>query len=280
VVSLFLGGGCGESNGKTDHRSDTLRIEAEAMSLRGPEVWTTEQAAAGKAVRFQKEGDRATTTLFLEKGTYQVRARTHGPHSERDAVRVAIAGEEWRFYYTDPERFGMASSNVPNQFSVPEDGEYTLELLFSEPKVAVDWVEISPWDWAAERMIEPPPLGNEPSLVSTFTSLSIYWKPEAGGPKNRASVEYRKTSAEPWRDAQALWYDDATDHPYWPGSYRGSIVGLAPGTTYEVRLTLASGRSVTVEAETWSETSAVQRLIEVDGGDGPYVTTTGGDADG
>ena len=64
----------------------------------------------------------------------------------------------------------------------------------------------------------------------------LYWSPPQGAPDNPARVEFREAGAsaaqglEPWFDARN-------------GEYRGSLVELKPGTSYEIRLTCRAVRA-------------------------------------
>jgi hypothetical protein len=53
-----------------------------------------------------------------------------------------------------------------------------------------------------------------------------------------------------------LWFDDRNSE------YRGSIVHLDPGTTYEVKLSLkATGKAATFTASTWKEKFPIAKTI-------------------
>ena len=100
----------------------------------------------------------------------------------------------------------------------------------------------------------------EPSAVSTFHSIGLYWSPEGGAESNAARVEFReKGSRDGWRRGLDLWFDTRN------GEYRGSLVELDPGTAYEVKLSLSSGATETLTAKTWSEKFPVKRTVDVSG---------------
>lgn len=90
------------------------------------------------------------------------------------------------------------------------------------------------------------PNGPNPAAVATFHSIGLYWfaPPGAGGV---ATVQFREAGTVNWRDGLELWYDSRNNE------YRGSLVELKPGTTYDIRMTLA-GATTTLQASTWSET--------------------------
>jgi hypothetical protein len=96
-----------------------------------------------------------------------------------------------------------------------------------------------------------------PSAVSTFHSIGLYWSPPQGGESNPAKVEFRKAGAAAWRQGLAPWFDRRNSE------YRGSLVELEPGTSYEIRLTLGDGLTETLRARTWSERFPVKRIVQV-----------------
>lgn len=80
--------------------------------------------------------------------------------------------------------------------------------------------------------------------AATFECLGLYWnQPESAGP---ALVQYRAAGESQWHAGYPLVYDPR-EH-----QYRGSLVGLKPGTTYQIRLT-ASTRLSEFEASTRAE---------------------------
>jgi hypothetical protein len=101
------------------------------------------------------------------------------------------------------------------------------------------------------------------SLVPTFSSVGLYWSPSGGGSGVTATVAYRPLGSASWQRGADLWFDGRAlgDRPK---EYRGSIVGLTAGTTYEVRLKLAgTSVSVTKQVKTWSEKFPVARVVEL-----------------
>ena len=90
--------------------------------------------------------------------------------------------------------------------------------------------------------------------VPTFESIGVYW-PLAGQADGDCAIAFRPEGEDKWRDGLPLWYDkDASE-------CRGSIVGLRPGTTYELRLSREGGEAETLEARTWSEAFPVGRTV-------------------
>jgi len=108
---------------------------------------------------------------------------------------------------------------------------------------------------------------DEPTLryVPTFESIGIYWKPADGGAEIEVAVRYRETGRELWHDAMPLWYDPRSDEETdgHGKQYRGSIVHLHPGTTYEIELTMGNGRRVAFTATTWSDRFPIAETVEL-----------------
>ena len=99
-----------------------------------------------------------------------------------------------------------------------------------------------------------------PSSVATFESIGLYWSPSAA-PNQAAMVEYRLAGLNGiWNKATNLWYDGRALNGR-PPEYRGSIVGLIPGMSYEIRTTLADGTSSTITATTMSESFPVGETV-------------------
>ena len=253
-----------------------LHISADEMNYDGISIHESSLSDEGEAITFEKEGDRAYADIYLQKGIYQLKTSIHGIHESHDAVRVSIAGKDWRFYHSDSEKFGIARSNIPNIFSIHQDSIYRLNLSFLETGVEVGWIEISTGNWPDDPGELHGQLGSVPITVSTYESISVYWKPDFSGKNESCSMHYRPAGTQSWKRAQDLWYDDISNHPYWQDSYRGSIVCLRPGTRYEIKLTLESGESETVMSGTWSEKIPVKKIIHLKNTDQAYCTSEGG----
>jgi hypothetical protein len=91
--------------------------------------------------------------------------------------------------------------------------------------------------------------------VATFHSLGLYWSPPDGAAKREGGVRFRLRGASTWRTGHPLWFDDRNNE------YRGSLVNLDPGASYDVELSLAEGSTATLTATTWSETFPIGETI-------------------
>ncbi len=101
------------------------------------------------------------------------------------------------------------------------------------------------------------------SLVPTFHCMGIYWSPEDGGPEHGVSVRYRRSGQERWQQGLPLRYNPV-DTPECKADYRGSLVNLTQGTTYEIALTnQGTGRRVECQGTTWGEEFPVQSAVTV-----------------
>ena len=73
--------------------------------------------------------------------------------------------------------------------------------------------------------------------VPTFHCLGVYWSPENGEAGKRVLVKFRAAGERTWHDGLPMRYNPV-DTPECKGDYRGSIVNLKPGTTYDIALAL------------------------------------------
>jgi len=129
---------------------------------------------------------------------------------------------------------------------------------------------------------------SDPETVPTFASIGIYWR-TLGMSSDACTVRFRENPGHgpvgAWRRGTDLWLDDRVGEntyayvgPTWRrNEYRGSIVGLAPGTRYEIELAVDGGPTATVVDTTWSESfpeaPTVHYMSE------PFAVTVGGTPD-
>jgi hypothetical protein len=116
-----------------------------------------------------------------------------------------------------------------------------------------------------------------PQAVPTFHCLGLYWSPAGGAADKAVQVRYRAKDATQWSEALPMRYNPIVTTEEDRADYRGSIVHLQPGTTYEVEMTLAgTSTSARLTASTWSENFPVGETVKVESRDVPYVITEGG----
>lgn len=104
--------------------------------------------------------------------------------------------------------------------------------------------------------------------VPTFHSLGLYWSASGGSATTPCDVRYRKAGTTTWRAGYPLWFDARagvgadTDIARPANEYRGSLVNLDPGTTYEIELRLrGTDTHITLTAKTWSENFPIAKTI-------------------
>ncbi len=99
------------------------------------------------------------------------------------------------------------------------------------------------------------------TAVPTFECLGLSWSPAAGNAGVTCAITYRAQGAAGWREAIPPWFDARNRE------YRGSIVGLQPGTAYEVQAALAGRRERTrVTVRTWSDVFPVVTTVRIPSG--------------
>jgi len=124
------------------------------------------------------------------------------------------------------------------------------------------------------------PTAGKPLAVPTFHCLGLYWSPPGGVAERTVQVRYRVKDAPVWSDGLPMRYNPIAETDEDLTDYRGSIVRLQPGTTYEVELKLAGTETSTrLMASTWSERFPEGEVVRVPGGDAPLVITEGGKPD-
>ena len=105
-----------------------------------------------------------------------------------------------------------------------------------------------------------------PVAVPTFNSVGLYWKPNGGTASKAVTTHYRAQGGSEWKEALPLWFD-ANEHPApydrHTAEYRGSIVGLDAGTSYQVKLSLDGGAERVFNFVTWSEDFKIARTVEL-----------------
>ncbi len=165
-------------------------------------------------------------------------------------------------------------------------------------KIVLALALVLPWTWTAAYI-------GQPTATSTFNSVGIYWFTSEGAANNAVSVQFRALGSAQFLPAQSLWFDvetkrcsisgapcttdlNCSPETCQAGEYRGSIVGLVPATTYEVKLdiqTSSMGDPSSFEVTTWSENfpiSTLQGKVNRYTGTvtGPLIVDESGDANG
>ncbi len=120
----------------------------------------------------------------------------------------------------------------------------------------------------------------EPRAVSTFNCIGLYWSPPDGASENACMVKYRQAGSEEWKQALPLWFDERkteelpVEHRR---QYRGSIVSLTPGTSYEIEFLLQkTQRHAVLQARTWDEHFPIGATVTVSDDRTPLVVDRSG----
>jgi len=122
--------------------------------------------------------------------------------------------------------------------------------------------------------------GETAFAIPTFHCLGLYWSPDGGAADNEVAVRYRRQGAVDWSEGLSMRYNPIPKTDNDLADYRGSIVHLAPATTYEIQLTLAGTQtSAKLTATTWSEDFPVGETVRVPDRDTPLAITESGTPD-
>jgi hypothetical protein len=118
-----------------------------------------------------------------------------------------------------------------------------------------------------------------PFAVPTFHCLGVYWSPAGGSADADVLVQYRRQGDAAWKDGLAMRYLPIAATTEDKADYRGSIVGLAPGTAYDIKLTLeGTATEETFTASTWGEEFPEGTVTNVGDGTATYAVTQSGTA--
>ncbi len=128
---------------------------------------------------------------------------------------------------------------------------------------------------------ETPSRDATPFAISTFHCLGLYWSPPGGTTDKEVLVRYRRQGATEWQEGLPMRYNPIAKTDEDLADYRGSIVHLAPASTYEIQLSLAgTATTANLTAATWSEEFPVGEVIRVGDRDTPLVITDSGTPQG
>ncbi|MGQ0621299.1 MAG: Calx-beta domain-containing protein [Panacagrimonas sp.] len=108
-----------------------------------------------------------------------------------------------------------------------------------------------------------------PVIVPTFESVGVSWAAAAPlDSRNDAQVQFRKEGETEWQEGLPMWFDSRDSE------YRGSLVNLTPGTTYEVKVTGDDAFSETTTVQTWPAEFPIARTVELPTLSGNTLTIT------
>jgi hypothetical protein len=110
--------------------------------------------------------------------------------------------------------------------------------------------------------------------VPTYEAVGLYWS-SPGASSAGCEVKFRAAGTSAWTQGLAMWFDASRNE------CRGSLVHLAPGTSYEAQLSLpGQGAAKALTFTTWANQFPVARTVSVGGGSGTLNITEGGSASG
>src|SRR3990167_989682 len=90
------------------------------------------------------------------------------------------------------------------------------------------------------------------SGVPTFECIGLYWSGHGQNSVGEAVVKYRKVGDANFLSGYPLWRDSRSIGGRSANEFRGSIVGLKSGTTYEIKLS-AGTATTSLTTTTWSD---------------------------
>ncbi len=95
----------------------------------------------------------------------------------------------------------------------------------------------------------------KPTAVPTFECIGLYWKAPPADP-GVCETSYRPAGTRVWKEALPLWYDSRNQE------YRGSIINLKPGTTYDIKFQLrGTAKIASLQVQTWPQAFPVGKQI-------------------
>lgn len=116
--------------------------------------------------------------------------------------------------------------------------------------------------------------------IPTFHCLGLYWSPAGGAPGKEVAVRYRRQGAADWNEGLPMRYNPIPDTEEDLADYRGSIVHLAPATTYEIELALAGAQTTAkLTATTWSEEFPLGQTVRASSSGEPLAINESGAPD-
>ncbi|MBI4659976.1 MAG: right-handed parallel beta-helix repeat-containing protein [Verrucomicrobia bacterium] len=116
-----------------------------------------------------------------------------------------------------------------------------------------------------------------PFAIPTFHCLGLYWSPLGGAAERQVLIRYRRQGAPEWKEGLPMRYNPVPKTDEDLADYRGSIVHLTPGTTYEVQLSLAGTQTTAnLTATTWSEEFPVGKIVRATDRNTPLAITESG----
>ena len=119
----------------------------------------------------------------------------------------------------------------------------------------------------------------EPIAVPTFHCMSLYWSPVGGGAEKNVLVSYKKTNDTVWMEGLPMRYNPISGTSLDKADYRGSVVHLTPGESYDFKLTLQGTPTTdSITQATWDENFPEGTIVNVSKKSTPLEVSSGGSA--
>lgn len=114
-----------------------------------------------------------------------------------------------------------------------------------------------------------------PIAIPTFHCIGLYWSPPGGARDKEVQVRYRRHGDTEWKEGLPMRYNPIPKTDEDLADYRGSIVHLTPGTTYEIQLAFGA-TTAHLKATTWSENFPIGTTVRAANSNTPLVINESG----
>ncbi len=192
----------------------------------------------------QSDGSNLTSGAYAEDRLVRVRLMVNNTEQASDYGSGLTVGARSFDVLVDGARV-LRGGTFRNAIAKP-DGMSFNKFSSGKQEAYVDNVVVS-----VEGGLPVPAVTVYPS----FHAASLHWSPPGKGVNVECMAEYREVGSGAWKSAQPLPYIP------WGGLYRGSVVGLEPGTAYEFRLSIPGGVSRIQTATTRSDVFPENPLV-------------------
>ena len=273
----------------------------------GTDVWLADQFHYGASRSQQSLNGEAPFTSAREcSDGYAVplingRYRVELLFSE-DGQQVTAAGQRLMTVSieeqaAEPLDIFAAAGGADRPFSISRevtisDGQLDVRLAATEGCTRINGLRLTTLSLndqlAAGYLFSGPARASGAALRAepTFEAVGLYWRPAAASNGAIAEVRYRKVGDSQWRQGHPLWLDERSDSelydvPERAREFRGSIVGLAPNSRYDVQVYLpATGEMAHQSFSTWSDEPPIAATTTVTSSSEPLLIQQSGSASG
>jgi photosystem II stability/assembly factor-like uncharacterized protein len=203
---------------------------------------------------------------------------SYGPYFGKDARQIVVVGKKGFFETRDGGQRWELAAPLPPEFTPTMPGWFS--NFGWDPNANIFYASrmgMPTYKYERDSARTQARADDSPRAIPTFQCLGLYWSPPGGSADKRVEVRFRRRGESEWREGLAMRYNPIPGTDEDLADYRGSIVNLAPATTYEVRLSLAgSATEATLTAATWSEEFPIGQTVRVPDDDTPLVIKESG----